>query len=418
MHIFVNLQEGIKALRANMLRSVLTAIIIAIGIMALVGTLTAVESIQQEVSSSLSSLGANSFDIWSKSNRGDNQSGKAQKNYPRVLYRELRDFQERYTFKGTETTLHATVSWNAEVKRLSKKTDPNVGIEGGDEKYLAMEDLTLSSGRNFTATEVLQGSNVAIVGADIIDRLFNKEEDPLNQSITAYGSRYKVIGVLQEKGGFGPNGGADRSIIIPIESGRKLEARRGSSMSYSLTVLLDGDTSPDLVDYAMAEARGIFRQIRKDPLGEDDSFELEKNDALQENLESTTSVLRTIGFVIGFITLLGASIGLMNIMLVSVTERTREIGVRKALGATPQKIRQQFIMEAIVVCLLGGLLGIILGLITGNLLSVLAFKSSFILPMGWIITGLIVCVSVGLISGFLPARKAARMDPIESLRYE
>ncbi|MEL6534882.1 MAG: ABC transporter permease [Bacteroidota bacterium] len=418
MSIIENFREGVTSIRANMLRSVLTAAIIAIGIMALVGMLTAVEGIQQTVDSELSSLGAGSFEIYSKSYRGGSQEGKAEKRHPRVNYRQFRDFMERYNYPGTFQSLQTYITGGAEVKFGSEKTDPRITIRGADENYLLMEGLNLDEGRNFSNSELQYGVNVAIIGNEIATTLFSGEESPINQSITVYGNRYKVIGVFEEEGGFGPDGGPDRTLIIPIEAARKLEGRRGSALSYWLAIVLDATTTPTEMEVAMEEARGLFRIIRQDPLGEEDSFEIEQQESLSESLEEVTGYLRIGGFGIGFITLLGASIGLMNIMLVSVTERTREIGVRKAIGATPTKVRQQFLIEAILVCLLGGMAGIALGLMVGNMISVFALQTAFTLPVVWIIVGLIVCVTVGTLAGLIPAIKASRLDPIEALRYE
>jgi len=168
----------------------------------------------------------------------------------------------------------------------------------------------------------------------------------------------------------------------------------------------------------MGEATGLMRSIRRDEIGRESSFDLERSETLAQEMESITSALRIGGFGVGFITLLGASIALMNIMLVSVTERTREVGVRKALGATPLRIRQQFVIEAIVVCLLGGIAGIILGILIGNGISRLMGIEIFVVPWLWMSMGLIVCIAVGLISGYYPAHKASKLDPIESLRFE
>ncbi|HAA22919.1 MAG TPA: ABC transporter [Cytophagales bacterium] len=418
MSLVENFREGITSIKANMLRSVLTAAIIAIGIMALVGMLTAVEGIQQTIDTELSSLGAGSFDIDSKSYRGGSREGKAEKRHPKVTYREYRDFMERYKYPGTTQSLHTWVTGGAEVKFGSEKTDPRMTIRGGDENYILMEGLNLIEGRNFSNSELQYGVNVAIIGNEIATTLFPGSDSPLNQSITVYGSRYKVVGVLEEEGGFGPDGGPDRTLIIPVEAARKLEGRKGSGLWFTLSVILDASTTPTEMEVAMEEARGLFRTVRQDPLGEEDSFELERQESLSEGLEEATGYLRIGGFGIGFITLLGASIGLMNIMLVSVTERTREIGVRKALGATPTKIRQQFLIEAIVVCLLGGMGGIFLGLVVGNVISVSVLTTAFTLPVVWIAVGLAVCVTVGVLAGLIPAIKASRLDPIEALRYE
>jgi putative ABC transport system permease protein len=209
-------------------------------------------------------------------------------------------------------------------------------------------------------------------------------------------------------------GGVDRTFLVPLEVARRLSANR--KITYDITTLLIQSTDFSM---AMGEATGLMRQIRQDRLGKADSFEITKSDSLTEELNSITGNLQIGGFIVGFITLLGASIGLMNIMLVSVTERTREIGIRKALGATPTRIRQQFLIEALVVCQLGGVAGVLLGILIGNLISsLIADGGSMVIPWVWMGMGLLVCVVVGLLSGYYPAWKASRLDPIESLRFE
>ena len=203
-------------------------------------------------------------------------------------------------------------------------------------------------------------------------------------------------------------------MLIPIIVANQQAA--GTGLRYRLNV---GIADPNQMDFAMGEATGVMRKIRHDEIGTENSFQIEKSESLAQEMESITNGLRFGGFGVGFITLLGASIALMNIMLVSVTERTREVGVRKALGATPLRIRQQFVIEAIVVCILGGITGVLLGIGLGNLLSVFVFKvDTFVMPWFWIVVGLIVCVVVGLLSGYYPAHKASKLDPIESLRFE
>jgi putative ABC transport system permease protein len=203
-------------------------------------------------------------------------------------------------------------------------------------------------------------------------------------------------------------------MIIPIIVANQLAS--GVGLNYRLNV---GIADPNQMDFAMGEATGIMRKIRRDEIGKVNSFEIEKSESLAQEMESITSGLRMGGFGVGFITLLGASIALMNIMLVSVTERTREVGVRKALGATPLRIRQQFVIEAIVVCVLGGLVGVLLGISLGNVLSRFVFKiDAFVMPWLWIMIGMIVCIAVGLFSGYYPAHKASKLDPIDSLRFE
>jgi putative ABC transport system permease protein len=233
----------------------------------------------------------------------------------------------------------------------------------------------------------------------------------LNKSISFLGSKFKVIGVLEEQGGFG-GGGPDQSIYIPIGLSTIIAQR---TLQYTITVSVD---DPILMETAIGEATGAMRTVRGDRIGNENSFTIEKSESLSDRMDEVAGYLRIGGFTIGLITLLGASIGLMNIMMVSVTERTREIGIRKAIGASPIKIRLQFLWEAIVICQLGGIAGVILGIVIGNIISAIISDGGFVVPWVWMFTGLIVCVVVGLLSGYYPAYKASKLDPIESLRYE
>ena len=277
---------------------------------------------------------------------------------------------------------------------------------------MAIEGLEVEKGRNFSKLEIQYGSPVAIIGYKVFTTLYKNKEDPIGSEITFSGAQFRVVGVLKEKGELADDN-YDNMVIVPIIKGNQLAKGRG--LWYEITV---GISDPTQLETAMGEATGVMRNIRRDRPGQPNSFELEKSETLAQELESITSGLRMGGFGIGFITLLGASIALMNIMLVSVTERTREVGVRKALGATPKRIRQQFVIEAIVVCLLGGIAGIILGIVIGNILSRAMNITIFVIPWTWMGVGFIVCVVVGLISGYYPAHKASRLDPIESLRFE
>ncbi|MTI22599.1 FtsX-like permease family protein [Fulvivirga sp. RKSG066] len=412
MDLLENVREGLRSVNANLLRTVLTALIVAIGITSLVGILTAIDGIQYSVTDSLSELGVNTFDIYSKRNRRGRQGGVVEKSYPPLKLKEAQRFVDNYRYPGS-ISLSTDVTGTAEVKYKSEKTNPNVWIKGANEEYVALEGLNIEKGRNFSVIENQYGTNVAIVGIDVVEALMKDNEDPINKEISLLGSKYKVIGVLEEKGQIGGGGGPDNSVIIPILNASRLSSNR--SLRYGLTIGIDNPTDLDL---AMGEATGLMRQIRQDRLGEPNSFEIAKSESLAERLESITSVMRLGGFGIGFITLLGASIALMNIMLVSVTERTREVGVRKALGATPLRIRQQFIIEAIVVCLLGGIAGVILGIAIGNLISSIIGIEGLVVPWLWVFVGVVVCIVVGLLSGYYPARKASKLDPIESLRFE
>jgi putative ABC transport system permease protein len=301
----------------------------------------------------------------------------------------------------------------AEVKHLSEKTNPNISVEGIDENYLGIKSYNLENGRQFATTEVRTGAYVCIIGKEIATKLF-KTGNPIDKTVSFLGAQYKVIGVLEDKGsGGGGGGGTTRKIYVPLVNARSLGL--GKDMTYTLMAYVKDITK---FDYVMEEARGLMRRIRQDQLGKPESFDISRSESLAATLDETAGALRLGGFGIGFITLIGAAIGLMNIMMVSVTERTREIGVRKALGATPAKIRQQFLIEAIVICQVGGLVGIVLGIGVGNLVARFLDSTEFIIPWLWMAVSLVVCIVVGVVSGFYPAYKASKLDPIESLRYE
>jgi putative ABC transport system permease protein len=411
MDIVENMKEGLRSVRANLLRSILTALIVAIGITSLVGILTAIDGIEQSVNESLASLGVNTFDIKSKTNRGANNQGRTEKVYPQITLTEAFQFIEKYSVPSTKS-LAADLTYVAEVKRKSKKTNPNVRVVGCNEEYAAIKALELQDGRNFSRIEIERGSQVAVLGYKIYKTLYEENEKVMGSEVTFLGAQFRVIGVLEEKGQLAEDN-FDNMVLVPVIKANQMAKGRG--LSYELTV---GINDPTQVEYAMGEATGVMRNIRHDRIGTPDSFELEKSETLAENMATITNALRIGGFSVGFITLLGASIALMNIMLVSVTERTREVGVRKALGATPLRIRQQFVIEAIVVCLLGGIAGVILGIIIGNLMSRAMGIDTFVVPWMWMLIGMIVCIVVGLISGYYPAHKASKLDPIESLRFE
>lgn len=410
MNLKENIREGTKSIKSNLLRTILTAAIIAIGITSLVGILTAIDGIKSSIDTSFSSLGANSFDIRRKRPDRTVQEGIEQKQFPVLHKNEVFDFKDQFV-DGT-ASIHLWVTGNAEIKRLSNKTTPNYTIRGVDEDFMLIRNYNIINGRNFTNLDVQNSVNYAIIGDEVVKNLF-KDEDPVNKKISFYGRQYVVIGVLEKKGGFGGDTYADRTVFIPIKNAIRVAGR--GYLDYRITVNI---SDPTKMEHIVGEATSLMRKIRRDPIGQEDSFEISVNKTLEEELKELTSYLRIGGFSIGFITLIGASIGLMNIMLVSVTERTREIGVRKAMGATPKKIRLQFLIEAILICIMGGIAGVIIGLAIGNVVSNIIKAGNFVAPWQWVFMGFVVCLFVGLISGYYPAYKASRLDPIDALRYE
>lgn len=406
-----NVRLSLESIASNKLRTFLTALIIAIGITALVGILTSIDAIQNSLTDSFSAMGANSFNI---RNRGINVQigggGTRPKVFKNISYREAQRFKEKFDYSAI-VSLSAYASRGAIVKYESEQSNPNISILGADDNYLQTGGYKLDGGRNFTQRELETGANVVIIGSEIKKQVFKNGKDPLSNMLVIGNTKYQVIGILEDKGS-SAGMGSDRTCIIPLLRARAVV--QGEMPSYTITIM---SGSAQGIEPAIGEATALFRNIRGLGVTQENNFEITKSDAVAQVLLSSLTYVAIGAFVIGIITLIGASIGLMNIMLVSVTERTREIGIRKAIGATPKVIRIQFLTEAIVICLIGGLGGILLGILIGNIVATVV-GTSFIIPWVWIIMGVIVCVFVGMVSGFYPASKASKLDPIEALRYE
>lgn len=412
MHFLENIKEAFRSIHSNLLRTILTALIVSIGIMALVGILTAIDAMKYSLNQTFASLGANSFEMKAKGYTNRFRRGGVQgRVYPPITLLQAKKYKQALSDEA-KVGVSAFISGATEVKGNEQKTNPNIQVVAGDENYLQIQSYTLGTGRAFSPLELEKGTNVAIVGAEVKDKLY-PSESIVGKYIYLLGRRFLVIGQLEKSGSSGSGGGADRLVLIPLETGNQLPRKRALTFDVKTAT-----TKPEELSYLTGQATSIMRAVRHDALGQEDSFDVERSDSLASKLDELSGGLKMGGFLVGFITLLGASIALMNIMMVSVTERTREIGIRKALGATALQIRQQFLIEAIVICLMGGVLGIVLGVAMGNGVSLFVGEGAFLVPWFWMMLGLVICVTVGLASGYYPAAKAAALDPIESLRYE
>ncbi|RVT98268.1 FtsX-like permease family protein [Mucilaginibacter limnophilus] len=404
-----NISIALQSIGGNKLRTVLTALIISIGIMALIGIQTAIEGIKQKTNDAFAGLGANSFTI---QNMGVNLNfgpGGQMKQYPPISYDQAVQFRKNFKLP-VSISINLDVTGNAIAKYGNEKTNPNITVKGTNENYLLTGGYKLAAGRNFSSSELESGDNVVIIGEEIKENLF-KDKDAVNKSMFIGDDKFRVIGVLASKGS-GSQFGGDKVCLIPVFKAKQII--NNSKPTFNIVVTVN---QPEAVTATVDEATALFRNIRGLNVAQPENFEIFRSDSIQKQLDSQIGGLSVGGMVIGIITLIGAAIGLMNIMLVSVTERTREIGLRKSIGATPAVIRKQFLIEAIVICLIGGAGGIVLGIGIGNLV-ILAMEGSFAVPWVWLIVAIVLCTLIGMISGYYPAKKAARLDPVEALRYE
>ena len=406
-----NIKIAFESIKSHKLRSWLTIGIIAFGIMALVGILTSIDAVKYFLKDNFTMMGANTFTIRNRS-LNVHVGGKSPKReyYRLISYDEAVEFKERFDFPAS-TSISIWGTGIATVKYGSEKSSPNIGVIGGDENYLENAGFEIAKGRNMSLAEIRDGRHVVLIGSEIEDILFKNDENALGKVISIGPGKYRVIGVLQSKGSSAGFSG-DRRCIVPLNNVRSYFSR--PNMNYSISIKSENTQQ---MEVAINEATGLLRIVREVPPGEDDNFAIVKSDNIVELLNDFLKNIRIGAIIIGIITLFGAMIGLMNIMLVSVAERTREIGIRKAVGANSGCILRQFLVEAIVIGQLGGTFGIILGILIGNAVSGI-IGSDFIIPWDWMALGVSLCLLVALLSGILPAVKAAKLDPIESLRWE
>ncbi|MEO6831844.1 MAG: ABC transporter permease [Chitinophagaceae bacterium] len=413
MNLIFNITLAFRAIRNNLLRSVLTILIIGIGIMALVGILTGIEVIKSAVTSNFSSMGANSFqvtsDILKTSKRKQGGMEISRSEGKSILYDEAKAFKDQYPIPA-KVSISMSAGGIATVSFGEAKTNPNIRIMGIDNEYFDIASTEAAAGRTFSNYEQESGSYVCVLGHGIGVKLFkDKWANAVGKMISLDGIKLRVVGVAEEKGG-NMFSSADNFIFLPLNTARALFGGNSFAINVAVNDVAKKEVATD-------EAEGTFRPIRKVPLGTASNFSINQNDSIAKMLLENISTVNWAAVLIGLVTLLGSVIGLMNIMLVSVAERTREIGVSKALGAKNATIKGQFLTESILISLLGGAVGVILGVLAGNLFG-LILHTGFVIPWLWMFGGISLCAAVGILSGIYPAIKASRLDPIEALRYE
>ena len=414
-----------RTVRSNRLRTGITVSIIAFGIMALIGIITAIEAMNQSLYENFSILGANSFSLRYRE-RNIRIGGPPRSDLTRqqrgarrqrsstmdrfITYDEARQFKERYNFPAT-VSISKFASGNATIFFNEQKTNPNVRVIGGDESYLLNSGYQLQVGRDFNQVDIESGRNVVVIGSDLVTKLFRgKHEYAVGKMIRIGSGKYRIIGTMQPRGASSFLS-LDNIAILTYNNVRRVFSNAGS---YNITIKAEDFKQ---MDAAIGEATGIFRSVRKLHFKDADNFYVDRSDTLVETLKNTLRYVRWAAIIIGVITLLGAAIGLTNIMLVAVSERTREIGLSKSIGAPASSIRTQFLWESILISLLGATFGIVLGIAVGNLFS-MYLKTGFVVPWLWVLIGVVICFLTGLSAGLYPAIKASKLDPITALRYE
>lgn len=426
MHLKDTISLAYRTIRGNKLRAGITVAIIAFGIMALIGILTAIDAMKQSLKENFSTLGANAFSIRYKEKQfrmggpDKHKVTKTQKNKAvqqrqsisgiPISYEQAIQFKHRFHYPAlVSISLRGPTA--VKVKTDKKETNPNISFIGGDEEYLALSGYTIATGRNLSRLDIETGTNTCILGNDVAIKLFGIEvQKAIDATIHIGTVPYRVIGVLASKGS-SVFLNADNVVITSVNNMRRLDEQ---SNSFSIGIMVNDIKQMDM---AIGEATGLFRSIRKLNTNDADNFYIDKSDSLAQTFINLLSNITIAAAAIGFITLVGAAIGLMNIMLVAVTERTKEVGLIKALGGRSKEIRRQFLFESILISLMGAMIGIVLGIGVGNIFAFI-LQTSFVLPWQWILLGIFICSAVGLFAGLYPAIKASRLNPIVALRYE
>ncbi len=416
-----------RTIRGNKLRTGLTVSIIAFGIMALIGIITAIEAMNQKLTESFSTMGANGFTIrykqrniqFGQGGRNNSEMKLSQKGKrkertsnldKKITIQQAELFVDSFQFPST-IGIGISGGRNSIISYETRKTSPNIFLLGGDENYLALNGFAVEVGRNFNRLDIQSGRNVCLLGYDVANKLFKQGlQGSVNKIVRINSIPYRVLGVLESRGS---SFGFSRDNVV-LTTYTNMQRNFNTGGSYNIAIQA---SDINQVPAAMGEAEGLFRSIRRLNTTEQSNFVLDRADSVAEKAMNSLGFLTISATVIGLITLIGAAIGLMNIMLVSVSERTREVGLIKAIGGKRRSVSRQFLLEAIIISILGAFFGIILGVAVGNLFS-FVLKTGFVVPWNWVFYGIVICTGVGLAAGIYPARKAGKLNPIEALRYE
>ena len=406
-----NIKIALGSIKTQLLRTVLTALIIAIGIAALVAILTVLSALDNKITRNFASMGSNTFNIKQFDFSDRNKAESEKRANPIITYTQAVAFKNKYNYPFTQTSISFIATQTAEVKFESEKTDPEISVLGVDENYMNNSGLETMFGRNFTNFDISNNTYSCVIGSDFANKGILKDVNPLDKILIIRGAKFKVIGVLKEKGStFGKR--QDLRVLVPIQVARSLFT--APDINYEISAMVSKNL---FLNQAIDNAITTMRKIRKLSPVNDQNFAISRSDDLINKIKDITGYLKVAAIVIGLITIFGSSIALMNIMIVSVTDRTREIGVRKALGATKITVAVQFFMETLIIGQMGGIMGTIFGILLGYSVATLA-EFDFVIPWFAIISAFVISFIVAIASGSYPAWKAAKLDPIEALRYE
>ena len=424
------LSLSFRTVRSNKLRTGITVAIIAFGIMALVGINTAIDAMKQKFTESFASMGSNGFTIHYKDYQFFGNNSQVTKEKKGAKKEKVSDskipitkdqaelFKKNYLFPS-KVSINLRGGNNNIVSLGNSKTNPTVQVNGGDENYAELNGYNLNAGRSLNDLDVESGRNVCLIGSDLVTKFFGgNPERAIEKIIKVNGLPFRVIGTMESKGS-SIGRSMDNVIITSYNNVRRFFVS-GSVNQFNPTPSFNIQVKvPDVsqISLAIGEAEGVFRPIRRIHTTDASNFVIDKSDRFVEELLSNLSLITLCAVVIGVITLIGAAVGLMNIMLVSVTERTKEIGLVKAIGGKKASIRQQFLYESIMISLLGAVFGSFLGILIGNVFS-LVLNTGFVFPWAWLFWGVFLCTIVGILAGLYPSLKASRMNPIQALRYE